>query len=131
MIYPSLVPDYIQIRVPEYTGYKSEFKTSDYFRYPTQFYKVGYSFEFRYTNLCRNDLEIIRDFFYNLQLETNRTFVIPSIVFKNFPLNLKQRIFCGQAHWIIKEPELKITPKIINFDNQTYELNLTVLSVVA
>lgn len=129
-----MVPNYITIVLSDFLGYEEDLnRTQDLNRYPQQWYHRGNKLTFKYEWLCHADLQIIKDFYKEVHLnpEDRGIFTIPTVVTKNFNGNLLQKSLVQNQYWAFTESQLNITPKIINNDYSSFDLNFQITSHIA
>jgi hypothetical protein len=130
-VLPPLIPNKIQIELSDYNGTREDYKNTDIFRYPTQWYNTNNKLRFEYINKCKEDIDLIRNFYVDLQLMTTRVFRLPSIILKNFENNLINQALIENEFWVFDQNKIDITPRFINLENPSFDLNFILRAVIS
>lgn len=108
--FPNLVPDYVQIMLPDYVKNIQEFNTSDFYQTNLQTQPIGYKLEFKYTNLVKTNSDILRNFYHQ---QKHKSFKLPTnFLATRFPTNTLVNLPFYEF-WEFSGT-IQVNPKIVN-----------------
>jgi hypothetical protein len=107
--FPNVVPDFIQVQLPEYSKNIQKFPTSDFFVQNFQHLPIGYIFEIKFSNMKKSDSDTLKNFYHSTK---HQVFTLQSNFLSRFP-----SVFVSSLNlftfWQF-EGIFQINPKIVN-----------------